>query len=154
MLCRQEAEHLARIAYEKEEERYLDMEREVTARCFIPLRLRSTPLCDRLYKIYLPSSFTHSITKATTVAKLLCAFPRPSGVLPLAGISRVCAHLLLCELNMAPGLSFPRSLCNNTRHYSGAAAAIALGHPVADFRGGIIGEVYRRNRTDRDRQTN
>jgi len=42
----------------------------------------------------------------------------------LVGISRACAHLLLCEWNMFPGLTFPRAHCYNNRQCTAAVAAM------------------------------
>jgi len=77
--------------------------------------------------------------------------PLPLPPLLLLGISRVCAHLLLCESNKGPTrLSFPFSHCNNTRHYTGADAAMPWVVLLLVLGEVIIGKVYRKQNRRRE----
>src|SRR6218665_2835672 len=81
-------------------------------------------------------------------------FLPPLPPLPLLGISRVCAHLLLCESNKGPTrLSFPFSHCNNTRHYTGADAAMPWVVLLLVLGEVIIGKVYRKQNRRREKLT-
>jgi len=69
------------------------------------------------------------------------------------GISRACAHLLLCEWHMSSGLTFPCAHCYNTVQCAAAVAAMPSVVPLLLLGEGIIGKLKKRNRqTDTERQ--